>query len=129
MNNASRRSLIVFPIVVLIGAFVAWAGSQGSYTFRGIPVFAVCIALAFVLQWIAFIPAYILQTEKFYDLMGSITYLSVAWIAVLLSPFVDARSWLLVGIASICPSPDEHLPHRYLPTRTINPTQIKTSSS
>jgi steroid 5-alpha reductase family enzyme len=33
--------------------------------------------------------------------MGSITYLSVTFIAVLLSPVVDARSWLLLGLISL----------------------------
>jgi steroid 5-alpha reductase family enzyme len=33
--------------------------------------------IAYLIQWIAFIPAYIFQTEKFYDLTGSITYLTV----------------------------------------------------
>jgi steroid 5-alpha reductase family enzyme len=37
------------------------------------------VILAFVIQWIAFLPAYIFQTEKFYDLTGSLTYLSVIW--------------------------------------------------
>jgi steroid 5-alpha reductase family enzyme len=101
MNNADRRAIIAFPIILLLAAFLAWAGSQGSYTISGMPVFALCVALAFILQWIAFIPAFLLQTEKFYDLMGSITYLSVIWIAVLLSPQVDARSWLLAAIVSI----------------------------
>ena len=33
------------------------------------------VILAFIIQWIAFLPAYVLQTEKFYDLTGSLTYL------------------------------------------------------
>ena len=37
------------------------------------------VILAFIIQWIAFLPAYIFQTEKFYDLTGSLTYLSVVW--------------------------------------------------
>jgi steroid 5-alpha reductase family enzyme len=101
MNSADRRALVAIPIVLLLAAFIAWAGSQGGYTFAGIPVFALGIAVALILQWIAFIPAYILKTEKFYDLMGSITYLSVAWLSVFLSPMADTRSWLLVGIISI----------------------------
>lgn len=101
MNKADRRAIIALPIILLVAGLIAWAGSQGGYTVLGIPVFALCVALAFVLQWIAFIPAYILQTEKFYDLMGSITYLSVVWIAVLLSPVADARSWLLLALVSI----------------------------
>ena len=35
------------------------------------------VLLAFLIQWILFIPAYIFQTEKFYDLSGSLTYISV----------------------------------------------------
>lgn len=101
MNKADSRAIISIPIVLLIAALIAWAGSQGGFTVSGLPIFALCVALAFILQWIAFIPAYILQTEKFYDLMGSITYLSVIIIAVLLSPVVDARSWLLLGVISI----------------------------
>ena len=101
MNSADRRAVVALPIVLLIAAFIAWAGSQGGYTIAGIPIFAVGIAIAFILQWIAFIPAYILQTEKFYDLMGSITYLTVTWLAVFLSPVTDSRSWLLLGIISI----------------------------
>lgn len=101
MQNADRRAIIALPIILLLAVFLAWAGSQGGYTVLGISVFALCVTLAFILQWIAFIPAFLLQTEKFYDLMGSITYLSVIWIAVLLSLVVDARSWLLIAIVSI----------------------------
>jgi steroid 5-alpha reductase family enzyme len=101
MNKADRRAFFALPIILLVAVLIAWAGSQGGFTVSGIPIFALCVAMAFILQWIAFIPAYILQTEKFYDLMGSITYLSVTFIAVLLSPVVDARSWLLLGVISI----------------------------
>ena len=35
------------------------------------------VLIAFVIQWVLFIPAYIMQTEKFYDLSGSLTYISI----------------------------------------------------
>ena len=44
------------------------------------------VLIAFAIQWIAFIPAYVFQTEKFYDLMGSITYLTVIWFTLMSSP-------------------------------------------
>jgi steroid 5-alpha reductase family enzyme len=43
------------------------------------------VILAFIIQWIAFLPAYVFQTEKFYDLTGSLTYLSVVWYALFYS--------------------------------------------
>ena len=35
------------------------------------------VIISFILQWTLFIPAYIFQTEKFYDITGSINYISI----------------------------------------------------
>jgi steroid 5-alpha reductase family enzyme len=82
---------------VLVGAGVAWAGSQGGGRIGGIPIFALVVGLVFGIQWLGFIAAYVLQTEKFYDLTGSVTYISVSILAVLLSPEIDDRSVLLLA--------------------------------
>ena len=96
MKKSDRNALVSLPIVVLIGALVALAGSQGGVTAGGFPVFALCVLLAFVVQWVAFVPAYLLQTERFYDLTGSATYITVTAVAVVLTPDTDARSILLL---------------------------------
>ena len=71
--------------IAVISLSLTWAASQGGQTYSGVPIFALCAALIFVLQWLAFIPAYIRQTEVFYDLTGSITYISVVLVAFLMS--------------------------------------------
>jgi steroid 5-alpha reductase family enzyme len=86
---------------LFIATGLAFAGSQGSYVVSGVPLFAMCIALAFIIQWVAFIPAFIRKTEKFYDLTGGITYVTVIMVAVLLSPTVDTRSYLLLAIVAV----------------------------
>src|SRR5512133_1612404 len=101
MKQSDRNALIAFPVLILIGLLVAVAGSQGGSSIGGIPVFALSVGLAFVIQWLAFIPAYWLQTEKFFDLTGSITYVSVISIAALLSTGMDARSFLLWALVVI----------------------------
>ena len=101
MKKADRNALVAFPIVVLIGAGVAVAGSQGGATAGGMPVFALAVALAFLIQWLAFIPAYLLQNEGFFDLTGSLTYISVTIVAVLLGPTIDGRSGLLLALIVI----------------------------
>ena len=101
MKKADRDALIALPIIILLGLGVALAGSQGGASVFGIPVFALSVGLAFLIQWLAFIPAYLLQTEAFFDLTGSITYISVTGIAVLLSPVVDGRSILLLALVVI----------------------------
>lgn len=101
MNKAEKQSLIAIPIILLVGAGIALAGSQGSAQVSGIPLFALAVGLAFLIQWIAFIPAYINKTEKFFDLTGSITYITVVLVSVFLSPTIDGRSWLLMAVVVI----------------------------
>lgn len=65
------------PLVILLGALLAWAGSQGGQHLGGLPLFALAVAITFVIQWIAFLPAWRLQTERHFDLTGSLTYIAI----------------------------------------------------
>ena len=96
MKKTDRSALLAVPIVLLIGVGIALAGSQNGSMIFGIPLFTISVGLAFLIQLLAFIPAYLLQTEKFFDLTGSITYIIVTIFAVLFSPKVDGRSILLL---------------------------------
>ena len=101
MDKTDLRSIIGILVVLVIAAGVAFAGSQGGYVIFGIPLFTLSLAIAFLINWLAFIPAFILKTEKFYDLTGSISYITVLLVAVFLSPTVDGRSSLLLAMISI----------------------------
>ncbi len=101
MKTTDRNALIAFPILILVGVLVAWAGSQGGGTVAGIPVFALSVGLAYLIQWVVFIPSYLRQTEKLFDLTGSLTYISVTSLALLLSPGLDIRSGLLWALVVI----------------------------
>src|SRR5512135_1732274 len=95
MKTTDRNALIAFPILIVMGWLVATAGSQNGNTVGGIPVIAVCVGLAYLIQWLVFIPSFLKQTEKFFDMTGSLTYISITTLALLLSSGVDARSILL----------------------------------
>ena len=71
--------------IMVISLSLTWAGSQGGQVYAGVPIFAGCTALIFLVQWLAFIPAYVKQTEIFYDLTGSVTYIAVVTSALVLS--------------------------------------------
>jgi steroid 5-alpha reductase family enzyme len=66
----------IINILISMTAFLLAVLIAGA---TGIDLVLTVVILAFVIQWIAFLPAYIFQTEKFYDLTGSLTYLSVIW--------------------------------------------------
>lgn len=101
MDKTERTSIIIFPVLIVIAALFALAGSQGGSTLGGFPLFGLLVGLALLIQWLAFIPAYRLQTEKFYDLTGSLTYLSVVTLALVFSPSLDARGLLLWALVVI----------------------------
>lgn len=101
MNKETVRQYLGILVTILLGLGVALAGSQGGYKLGNFPIYALGVLLAFVIQWIVFIPAYLNKTEKFFDLTGSITYVTVMLVAVLLTPEKDLRSWTMLVLVSI----------------------------
>ena len=61
----------------LLFAFFAFTLSFSVAYITEIKIVKDAVLIAFLIQWALFIPAYIFQTEKFYDLSGSLTYISV----------------------------------------------------
>jgi steroid 5-alpha reductase family enzyme len=101
MTKEDQQALIAIPFSILMALGLAWAGSQGGYTVAGIPLFALGVAVAFLIQWLAFLPAYWKRTQAFYDLVGSLTNITAILVAVLLAPLMDTRAWLLAGLVII----------------------------
>jgi len=101
MKSEDLRNYLGVLIAALLGAGLAAAGSQGGYGLGNWPIYALGILVAFVIQWLAFIPAYLMKTEKFFDLTGSLTYLTVMVLAVVLAPERDLRSWIVLVLVSI----------------------------
>ena len=97
-ERTNGQIISAIAIAVTIGAAISWAGSDGGDRLGAIPVFALCGALAFAINWLAFIPAALKQTEHYYDLVGGITYISVIVMAVLLSGELDLRSALVAAM-------------------------------
>ncbi len=95
-NNS--KALIGIIIGVAVGAAISWAGSDGGDKINTVPVFALCGFLAFAINWLAFIPSAIAQTEHYYDLVGGITYVTVTIVAILLSSELDLRSAIVAGM-------------------------------
>ena len=82
-------------ISVLIGALVAFGINQGSVAISGLSLIYVCFFMIFTIQWLIFIPSYVYQTEHYFDLTGSLTYLSVSLFAILFTIDVSLRDILL----------------------------------
>ncbi len=101
MDANSRRSIIGIAVAVVLGLLVALAGSDGSVTVGTIAVFGIGAAIAYALNWIAYIPSNRAKTEQYYDLTGSITYLTVMVAALALSSDLDLRAGIAAAMVGV----------------------------
>lgn len=98
---ASLKKLLVLIIVLGIAASLAMAGNQWSISYQGVSAFALCGLLAFIIQWLSFVPAYIFQTERYYDLMGSIAFIFSISLAFYLAKPLSTEKIILGSLVLI----------------------------
>ena len=65
------------------------------------PAMLVLASIAFAIQWIMFVPAFLLQTEKFYDLTGSLTFLTLLLTCVFSLGNLSIYQWVLVAMVGV----------------------------
>lgn len=95
------NSIVGILMSVVIGGLILLGGSQGSLEIDGLPLFALCGAIGFILHWLMFVPAYAFQTEHYFDLTGSISYISTVVAAVMLSSSLDIRDLIISAMIVI----------------------------
>lgn len=98
MSFAAQIGGIVLSLVV--SGLIAWVGSSGSIGVSGLPLFFVCVLLAFAMQWLFFVHSWLKRSEKLFDLVGSITFVTVALVALVVAGNFDLRS-LLIALAIV----------------------------
>jgi len=101
VSNSNSKRIIALIVTVLIGAGISYAGSDGGARVGNVPIYLICGALAFLVNWVAFIPANAAKTEKYYDLVGSATYLSIIVTALVLTPELSLRAKLAAIMVAV----------------------------
>ncbi|HIG66755.1 MAG TPA: DUF1295 domain-containing protein [Porticoccaceae bacterium] len=95
------NSIIAILASLVIGSLILLGGSQGSLQVDDLPLFALCGAIGFILHWLMFLPAYAFQTEHYFDLTGSISYVTTVVAAVMLSSSLDLRDLIICAMIVI----------------------------
>ena len=98
---SAAKPLIGIAVILLISAGIALSGSQGSVLVGDMPLFLLCASIGFLLHWLVFVPSYIFQTEHFFDLTGSISFIATVAIALLAFPEMDLRGKLICLMIAI----------------------------
>ncbi len=95
-------SVVTFVVCYLLALIV----SGGTIEADGMSLIMMAMFLSFAIHWLLFIPSYIFQTEKFYDLTGTLTYIAVLSFVVFIKQtavheVLDLRSILLYSCIMI----------------------------
>ena len=83
-----RLTAIVMVVSVTVTLLIVGAVSANSVMMANMPAVAWCAVIVFGIQWLAWIPASILQSERFYDLTGGMTFMA----AVIFSLWAGSQS-------------------------------------
>jgi steroid 5-alpha reductase family enzyme len=95
------KNLIITIVIFLFSLLIGFLASEPGALIAGLPNLIAMAIIIFAIQWLAFIPAFIFQTEKFYDLIGSITYLTAVIIGILTADQFDLRSIIIASLIGI----------------------------
>ena len=95
------KPLIVIVLAVILPCSIAALANPSGVMLLGWPALLVLAVGAYCLQWIAFIPARLGETERFYDLTGSLTYMAITLSAVVVSPSSTWPQWLVAALVII----------------------------
>jgi steroid 5-alpha reductase family enzyme len=100
LKNAVR-SLLVAGIAASIGLAFAWLAGSGSVPIAGVPAVFLCACLALAVNWLAFIPAALFQSDRLYDTTGAITYLTAITVACVAAWPIDLRAGVVAAMVAI----------------------------
>jgi steroid 5-alpha reductase family enzyme len=95
------KSALGIVASLIIAVLILTAGSQGSVSFGGYPLFALCGSIGFALHWTVFIPSYAFKTEHYFDLTGSLSYITTVAAAIVFNPSLDLRDLIICAMITV----------------------------
>ena len=91
----SFKHLISFLIILLVIIFLTYILSIDTLSINEIPIVFLFTSSILILNSTFFLHSYIYKTDIFFDLVGSLSFLSIGVISLLLIPNIDANQILV----------------------------------
>ena len=94
--------LVITSIIITGVVFaVAWMGDQTGSTLYGLPLMTAMALGIFAVQWVGLIHARLFETEHYFDLVGSLTYITVTLFAVQQAADMGLRQQIIAGVVIV----------------------------
>mgnify|MGYP000921249834 FL=1 len=88
--------VIALVLAVIVIALASWGNPAGAQV-GDLPLMAIIASGVFAIQWLGLVHASAFTTERYYDLVGSLTYISVVLTALAFSPHIATEQWFIAG--------------------------------
>ena len=95
------KNIIAITVFLICIGLINIAGQNIEIEIRGMNAFTFILIIAVLLQIIFFIPSFLLKTEKYYDIVGSLTYIitiSIAYFSVENKTMIDSIIYFYVMV-------------------------------
>lgn len=106
--KTSRQDIRLTVLVVIIAFFIigliVTAVEDKSVVLNGYSAVFYCAAIAIGVQWLAWLPSSLKQTERFYDIVGGLTYLAIIGFSLWAGSQTEspsAREWIISLLVAI----------------------------
>ena len=95
------KNLLLSLIIIVFAFVLTTVVDENSISYGSLSLFLLCTIIIFFLQWIVFIPSYFLSTEHFFDLTGSVTFITVSILAFLMNDSKNLRQFIVLVLIMI----------------------------
>ena len=95
------KKLLFIGLAIGLPMAVATLASPPGVLVAGWPALTVLALIAFSIQWLAFVPARVFETERFYDLTGSLTYIALTVAALGVAESLSSEQALIAAMVVI----------------------------
>jgi len=99
--NRQIKNIIAITAFLICIVLINIAGQNIEIEIRGVNAFTFILIIAVLLQVFFFLPSFLLKTEKYYDLVGSLTYIttiSLAYFSVENKTMIDSIIYFYVMV-------------------------------
>lgn len=95
------RAAVVIGVALILALGQGYLAGRGSVSLGGAPVLIWAVTMAFVVNWLAALPAISMRSERFFDLVGSVSYLALLAFVLMAAPPQGIAAWAVAGMVAI----------------------------
>tara|TARA_B110000503_G_C7079303_1_gene384426 strand:+ start:71 stop:931 length:861 start_codon:yes stop_codon:yes gene_type:complete len=92
---------LMLLFVVASTLLLAVLANPTGQIYRGLPLMPLLALLIFIVQWLGFIHAWLNQSERYYDLIGSLSYIAIVLLALIQRPELSPAQIIIAGAVMI----------------------------